>query len=117
MILDFGLRILDLRWCVLLLLTGSIACDAKESIESPPVPPRVVTTGNCVVRGSVKFEGTAPADLGCPVHHIHGSDDHMIPLANLRPPPEVVIPGGGHIINVTHANIVNDFIARRIKPR
>jgi len=56
----------------------------------------------------------APADLACPAHHIHGSDDRMIPLENLRPPPDVVIPGGGHIINVTHAAQVNTFITDRL---
>jgi pimeloyl-ACP methyl ester carboxylesterase len=62
----------------------------------------------------------APSDLGCPVHHIHGSDDRMIPLARvarLSPPPDRVIPGGGHVINVTHAQIVNDFIAERLEVR
>src|SRR5205814_7463603 len=40
----------------------------------------------------------------CPVHHIHGELDPMIPLANLcpplHPPPDVVVPRGGHVINV-----------------
>jgi hypothetical protein len=41
----------------------------------------------------------------------------MVPLAGLSPPPDQVIPGGGHIINLTHAEIVNDFIARRMDLR
>ena len=57
---------------------------------------------------------TAPADIGCPVHHIHGSDDRMIPLRNLCPPPDTVVPGGGHIIHLTHAAAVNTFIAERM---
>jgi pimeloyl-ACP methyl ester carboxylesterase len=53
----------------------------------------------------------------CPIHQIHGSEDWMVPLAGLSPPPDQVIPGGGHIINLTHAEIVNDFIARRMDLR
>jgi pimeloyl-ACP methyl ester carboxylesterase len=51
----------------------------------------------------------------CPVHDIHGERDHMIPLRKVHPPPEVVIPGGGHVINVTHAAEVNSFIESRIR--
>jgi pimeloyl-ACP methyl ester carboxylesterase len=57
---------------------------------------------------------TAPPDVGCPIHHIHGSDDRMIPLPRLHPPPDVVIPGGGHVIHLTHADQVNAFISRRL---
>ena len=51
----------------------------------------------------------------CPIHHIHGHDDRMIPVKNLHPPPDVVVPGGGHVINVTHAGMVNQFIADRMR--
>lgn len=56
----------------------------------------------------------APADIGCPVHHIHGDRDHLIPLANVRDSVDVVVPGGGHIINLTHADLVNRFILERL---
>lgn len=52
----------------------------------------------------------APAGYPCPIHQIHGSRDMVIPLSRVR--PEVVIPGGGHLINMTHANEVNTFVAR-----
>ena len=61
------------------------------------------------------LEWRAPRDLACPVHHIHGERDHMIPLANVRRDVDVIVPGGGHIINVTHASIVNRFILDRIE--
>jgi len=57
---------------------------------------------------------TAPPDVGCPIHHIHGGLDHMIPPSRLRPPPDRVIPDGGHIIHLTHAAEVNSFIAHRL---
>src|SRR5439155_9795018 len=60
--------------------------------------------------GRAMLNWTAPP-LPCPIHHIHGSADRMIPLANLHPGPDVIIPSGGHVINVTHAATVNQFIA------
>ena len=44
----------------------------------------------------------------CPVRRIHGLDDRLIGAA--RVPAEVVIPGAGHLINVTHAADVNAFV-------
>jgi pimeloyl-ACP methyl ester carboxylesterase len=64
------------------------------------------------------LEWTGPpcpaGSLPCPVHQIHGSEDRVIPLQRLSHRPDVVIPGGGHIINVTHSDIVNAFIAERL---
>ena len=53
-------------------------------------------------------------DLGSlPVHHIHGNDDELIPCTRVK--PDVVIAGGGHLINVTHAEEVNAFIAKHLR--
>jgi pimeloyl-ACP methyl ester carboxylesterase len=53
-------------------------------------------------------------DLGdMPVHHIHGSDDELIPNARVK--ADEVIPGGGHLINVTHADQVNAFLAKHVQ--
>jgi pimeloyl-ACP methyl ester carboxylesterase len=57
---------------------------------------------------------TAPRDIGCPIHHIHGGLDRMIPLSRLHPPPNQVIPDGGHVIHLTHAAEVNTFISRHL---
>lgn len=43
-----------------------------------------------------------------PVHSIHGSDDEIIPLKNVT--PDAIIPGGRHLISLTHAEEVNRFI-------
>lgn len=53
-----------------------------------------------------------PASLGIPVHQIHGQDDRIIPLV----PGQAchVVPGGGHLINLTHAEDVNRFILARL---
>jgi pimeloyl-ACP methyl ester carboxylesterase len=53
----------------------------------------------------------------CPIHSIHGQHDHMIPLSRLSRKPDVIIPRAGHIINVTHPGIVNQFIAERMRER
>jgi len=49
-------------------------------------------------------------DLPMPIHHIHGDRDRIIPLHRVK--PDCVIAGAGHLLNLTHANEVNDFIAR-----
>ena len=45
-----------------------------------------------------------------PIHHVHGDRDHLIPIHRVK--PDRVIAGAGHLLNVTHADAVNDFIAR-----
>lgn len=51
-------------------------------------------------------------ELPMPVHHIHGADDELIPVKRVR--ADVVVPGAGHLVNVTHADAVNRFIAERL---
>jgi pimeloyl-ACP methyl ester carboxylesterase len=55
-----------------------------------------------------EFEGPLP----CPVYHIHGERDPMVPVRGVL--PDVVIPRAGHAINVTQAPAVNAFIRERI---
>lgn len=47
-----------------------------------------------------------------PVHQIHGGDDLIVPLSMVR--PDVVVPGAGHIVNLTHAEAVNRFLLDRM---
>ncbi len=51
--------------------------------------------------------------LAVPVYHIHGSEDELIPIQAVQ--PDQVIPGGGHLINVTHAAEVNAFLAAHVR--
>jgi pimeloyl-ACP methyl ester carboxylesterase len=51
--------------------------------------------------------------LDMPVFHIHGSDDEWIRLEAVQ--PDRVIPGGGHLINLTHAAAVNAFLAEHVR--
>jgi pimeloyl-ACP methyl ester carboxylesterase len=56
------------------------------------------------------LEWRPPSRWPCPVHHIHGDVDRIIPLSRVR--PDEVVRGGGHLINMTHARQVNQFIGR-----
>src|SRR5687768_18583486 len=47
-----------------------------------------------------------------PIHHIHGGDDRIMPCRLAR--PDVIIPGAGHLLTVTHAADVNQFLAERM---
>ncbi len=48
-----------------------------------------------------------PPVVTCPVFRIHGDCDRVLPL---RGKPEVIVPGGGHVISLTHPEQVNGFI-------
>ena len=54
----------------------------------------------------------APEALPCPVHVIHGEVDRIIPVAGVD--PDEVVPGGGHLINLTHAEQINRFLRRHL---
>lgn len=54
-----------------------------------------------------------PARWPCPVYHIHGDADRIIPVRRVL--PNEIVRGGGHLINMTHADQVNRFIARHLE--
>jgi pimeloyl-ACP methyl ester carboxylesterase len=54
------------------------------------------------------------ATLEMPVHHIHGDRDNIIPVRGVK--PDRIVPGAGHLMNVTHAEEVNAFVRERIDP-
>ncbi|MGA2499223.1 MAG: alpha/beta hydrolase [Tepidisphaeraceae bacterium] len=43
-----------------------------------------------------------------PVHHIHGARDYILPPQYTR--PDVIIPGAGHVLSLSHAEQVNRFL-------
>jgi pimeloyl-ACP methyl ester carboxylesterase len=47
------------------------------------------------------------------VYHIHGAEDRTLPVRYTR--PDVVVAGGGHMLPLTHAETVNQFILRRLE--
>ena len=54
-------------------------------------------------------------ELPIPVYQIHGDADRILPCRRAGA-DVVVVPGGGHLVNVTHADAVNAFIAARLAP-
>jgi pimeloyl-ACP methyl ester carboxylesterase len=56
---------------------------------------------------------TPSAEIGrLPIHQIHGGNDRVFPASRSR--ADVIVPGAGHLLSVTHADLVNSFIAERI---
>lgn len=60
---------------------------------------------------ATRWELAAPLQM--PVFHIHGEADKIIPLSKI-PQPDQVVQGGGHLINLTHADRVNAFIRQSL---
>jgi pimeloyl-ACP methyl ester carboxylesterase len=55
--------------------------------------------------------GWKPTPLeGVCVFQIHGQQDPIIPVRFVQ--PDVIVPGGGHLINLTHSEEVNAFIGK-----
>lgn len=71
--------------------------------------------------GFVRWSGRAVmawpgvADAGAPVHHIHGTRDWVLPMSRLRTPPTQVVEGGAHVLNMSHAREVNEFLGRVLR--
>ena len=53
-----------------------------------------------------------PAPLACPVYHIHGDRDRVLPVACAR--PDRVVAGAGHVLSMTHAAEVNNFLRAHV---
>ena len=56
----------------------------------------------------LSWQPTPLADT--PVFHIHGQRDRMIRASTVA--PDCLLPDGGHLINLSHAAEVNDFIRK-----
>lgn len=50
-----------------------------------------------------------------PVHQIHGSFDRVIPAGRLSRPPDSIVRGGAHVLNLSHPLEVNQFIAKVVQ--
>jgi len=63
--------------------------------------------------GRMVLNWTKPTPIPCPVYHIHGAKDRIIPIHG--PAPDEIVPDGGHLINLTHADLVNQFLKRHLE--
>jgi pimeloyl-ACP methyl ester carboxylesterase len=88
---------------------GRLNAEQKALLEA-----MVADTLPAFVRWGIDAITTWPGveNLSMPVHHIHGGDDELIPVEGVE--ADVVVPGGGHLLNVTHADVVNAFIVERL---
>lgn len=60
-------------------------------------------------RAVVEWEGCA--DPGVPVHHIHGDHDWVFPVRKVK--PDRIVPGGVHVLNLSHPHEVNAFVVEK----
>jgi len=58
-----------------------------------------------------RWKPTLPQKI--PVFHIHGENDRVIPAARVE--ANEIVPGGGHLINLTHPEDVNAFIRQAFR--
>lgn len=56
-----------------------------------------------------------PNGWSVPIHHIHGDRDRVLPHRLTK--PDVLVPGAGHLLPLTHPEAVNEFLKRRLGPR
>jgi len=56
----------------------------------------------------VGYSGSPTRRLAVPVAQIHGDRDRILPHRLTR--PDVLVRGGGHLISMTHADVVNGFL-------
>jgi pimeloyl-ACP methyl ester carboxylesterase len=50
---------------------------------------------------------------GVKVHHIHGDHDWVFPVGRVR--PDRVVPGGIHVLNMSHPAAVNGFVMEALR--
>jgi pimeloyl-ACP methyl ester carboxylesterase len=53
-----------------------------------------------------------PAESGVPIHQIHGERDRVLPARRTR--TDLIVPGAGHVLSLTHAEEVNWFMRERM---
>ncbi len=83
-----------------------------------PMPPEQVEYFKELVRdgdlrlirggGRMIMQWRETPEINCPLYHIHGSRDLLIPTATLQ--PTHIVQGAGHLMNLTHPEPVRDFI-------
>ncbi len=47
-----------------------------------------------------------------PIHHIHGQQDVVLPPELTR--PDVIVPGAGHALSLSHPQAVTDFLVKHM---
>jgi pimeloyl-ACP methyl ester carboxylesterase len=77
---------------------GRMLCDHLSRVRSHLVP--------WAWRAALQWRPRG--DWPCPVYHLHGDADPIFPAR--RTTPSRIVPGGGHLLPVTHPFVVNEFL-------
>ena len=48
------------------------------------------------------------------ITHVHGDADYVLPYSLAWPDPDVCVEGGGHVVNMTHATVVNAVLSEAL---
>jgi pimeloyl-ACP methyl ester carboxylesterase len=87
---------------------GALNAQDKELLWSMAagMPPAFLKWG---IRALLSWQ---PTPVAAPIHHIHGSDDRIIPINLVH--PDRSVPGGGHLLALTHPEEVAAFLSETI---
>ena len=107
---------------VLAEVTGPVDAEIEGFMNSDTVAPEQRAMLVAMIRGAnprfLRWGGSAlvrwggAAELKVPIHQIHGEDDRILPWGLSA--ADVTVPGAGHLMNITHPEEVNRFIAERV---
>ncbi|HMP18392.1 MAG TPA: alpha/beta hydrolase, partial [Gemmatales bacterium] len=56
-----------------------------------------------------------PGTANYPVHQIHGELDPFLPARQSQ--ADIIVPGAGHLLTKSHAEVVNQFLLERLQPK
>ena len=73
----------------------------RNMVENAPI--EVVRQGSRMI-----MEWKTPPRIPCPVYHIHGRGDLLIPIARLT--PTHIVDNARHLLNLTHPSELRPFI-------
>ena len=79
-----------------------------EMVKQVPVP--FLRWGSRAI-----MEWPGAEQLPVPVHHIHGDRDWVIPVGKVS--PTRVVQGGAHVLNLSHAREVNEFLKEALRAK
>jgi len=95
-----------------------LSADIGARVAAPALPRDTVRRLGHLARPEAKFLRWAccavlnwrpvPAAPASPLYQIHGESDRTLPAELTR--PDVIVPAGGHLLPITHPEVVNEFL-------
>ncbi len=106
-------RAIELSWVLAPLVAGKV--EALDRHQRQLAIEMLRDTPTAFVRWASRalVAWSCADDLTCPVYHIHGDRDRLLPLARVR--PDRVVQGAGHLLSLTHPDAVNAFLREHIE--